>query len=171
MFLLQMAGFPGSGKSAIAQLIAKHTNSIVIDRDVIKSSMLSSGIKDQLLADASYLVVFDLAAYYLSKGNSVIIDTPCYYKVTVDKGLELCKEYNSVYKYIECKVDSYEEIERRIKTRKYLATQISEITRDGYNNALDKSVKPTNIDTLVVNSTSDKHYDMDIVLNYINKNK
>lgn len=171
MFLLQMAGFPGSGKSAIAQLIAKHTNSIVIDRDVIKSSMLSSGIKDQLLADASYLVVFDLAAYYLSKGISVIIDTPCYYKETVDKGLELCKEYNSVYKYIECKVDSYEEIEKRIKTRKRLATQISEITRERYNNSLDKSVKPINIDTLVVNSTSDKHYDMDIVLNYINKSK
>lgn len=53
MFLLQMAGFPGSGKSTIAQLIAKHTNSIVIDRDVIKSSMLNAGIKDQLLADAS----------------------------------------------------------------------------------------------------------------------
>lgn len=74
MFLLQMSGFPGSGKSTLAQRIAKHTNSIVIDRDVIKSSMLNSGIKDQLLADASYLVVFDLVAYYLSKGISVIID-------------------------------------------------------------------------------------------------
>ena len=169
MFLLQMAGFPGSGKSTIAQLIAKHTNSIVIDRDVIKSSMLNAGIKDQLLADASYLVVFDLAAYYLSKGISVIIDTPCYYKGTVDKGLELCKEYNSVYKYIECKVDSYDEIERRINTRKRLLTQIRETTRDRYNNSLDKSVKPINTDTIVVNSTSDKNYDINIILNYINK--
>ena len=167
MFLLQMAGFPGSGKSTIAKLIARNTNSIVIDRDIIKSSMLNSGIKDQLLADASYLVVFDLAAYYLEQGISVIIDTPCYYKGTVDKGLELCKRYGSVYKYIECKVDSYEEIERRIKYRKRLVTQISEITRERYNNSFDKSVKPKNIDSLEVNTTSDKHYDMDIVLTYI----
>lgn len=169
MFLLQMSGFPGSGKSTLAQRIAKHTNSIVIDRDVIKSSMLNSGIKDQLLADASYLVVFDLAGYYLSKGISVIIDTPCYYKNTVNNGLELCSKHNSVYKYIECKVDSYEEIERRIKTRKRLATQISETTRERYNNSLDKSVKPVSTDVLVVNSTTDKHYNMDIILNYINK--
>ncbi|MDR7857850.1 AAA family ATPase [Tissierella sp.] len=169
MFLLQMAGFPGSGKSTMAQLIAKHTNSIVIDRDVIKSPMLNAGIKDQLLADASYLVTFDLAAYYLSKGISVIIDTPCYYQETVDKGLELCKEYNSVYKYIECKVDSYDEIERRISTRKNLPTQISQTTRDRFNNSLDKSVKPIDTDTIVVNSTLDKNYNIDIILNYINK--
>lgn len=167
MFLLQMSGFPGSGKSTIAQLIGKHTNSIVIDRDVIKSSMFNSGIKDQLLADASYLVVFDLAAYYLSKGTSVIIDTPCYFKGTVDNGLELCKKYSSDYKYIECKVDSYEEIEKRIKTRKRLVTQINETTIERYNNSLDKSVKPINTDTLVVNSTSDKHYNLDTILNYI----
>ncbi|NLY44515.1 MAG: ATP-binding protein [Tissierella sp.] len=154
MFLLQMAGFPGSGKSTIAKLIARNTNSIVIDRDIIKSSMLNSGIKDQLLADASYLVVFDLAAYYLKEGISVIIDTPCYYKDTVDKGLELCKEYGSVYKYIECKVHNYEEIERRIKHRKRLATQITETTRDIYNNSFDKSVKPRNIHCLEINTTS-----------------
>lgn len=168
MFLLQMSGFPGSGKSTIAQRIAKHTNSIVIDRDVIKSSMLNSGINDQLLADASYLVVFDLAAYYMSKGISVIIDTPCYYQGTVDKGLELCKKYNSAYKYIECKVDSYEEIERRIKTRKALVTQISETTKDRYDNSLDKSVKPINTNTLIINSTSDKHYSMEAILDYLN---
>lgn len=81
---------------------------------------------------------FDIAAYYLSKGTSIIIDTPCYFKGTVDKGLELCKKYNSAYKYIECKVDSYEEIERRIKTRKALVTQINETTRDRYSNSLNK---------------------------------
>ncbi|MDR7871466.1 MAG: AAA family ATPase [Tissierellaceae bacterium] len=168
MFLLQMAGFPGSGKSTIARLIAKNTNSIVIDRDIIKNSMLSSGIEGQLLADASYIVTFDLAAYYLEQGISVIIDTPCYYKETVDKGLELCKEYKSVYKYIECKVDSYEEIERRIKYRKHLATQISETTRDIYNNSLNKSVKPIDIHSLEINTTSDKHYDMNVILSYMN---
>lgn len=152
MFLLQMAGFPGSGKSTIAKLISRYTNSIVIDRDIIKNSMLNSGIKAQLLAEASYLVVFDLTEYYLEQGISVIIDTPCYYKDIVDKGIELCKEYGSIYKYIECKVDNYEEIERRIKYRKRLPTQISETTRDIYCKSLDKSLKPKDTHCLEINT-------------------
>ena len=129
-----------------------------------------AGIKDQLLADASYLVVFDLAAYYMSKGISVIIDTPCYYKETVDKGLELCQEFNSEYIYIECRVDSYEEIEKRIRNRKHLATQIRETSKDRYNNSLDKSVKPQGIATLTINTTSDEHYNKEDILSYILKN-
>lgn len=34
MFFLQMSGFPGSGKSTLGRLIAKHTNAIVIDHDI-----------------------------------------------------------------------------------------------------------------------------------------
>ncbi len=41
--------------------------------------------------------------------------------------------------------------------------------RDRYNDALDKTVKPIDIETLVVNTISDKHYDMEIILNYIDK--
>lgn len=171
MFLLQMAGFPGSGKSTLAGEIARHTNSIVIDRDIIKRSMLNAGIKDPLLTETSYMIVFDLVEYYLSQGSNVIIDTSCYLKETLDKGLKLCKEYKAEYRYIECKVDSYEDIERRIKTRKHLSSQLREATIEKYNNTLDKSVKPINIDTLVVNTTSDEHYNMKDILSYVLKDK
>lgn len=53
MFLLQMAGFPGSGKSTMAEKIRKNTNAIVVDRDIIKSAMLKAGIRDPILTDAS----------------------------------------------------------------------------------------------------------------------
>lgn len=39
-YLLQMAGFPGSGKIGLAELIVAETGAIVIDRDVIKNAML-----------------------------------------------------------------------------------------------------------------------------------
>ena len=167
MFLLQMAGFPGSGKSTIAEEIRKSTNSIVIDRDVIKSSLLKAGIKDPLLTDTSYIVVFDLVEYYLSKGSNVIIDTSCYLKETLEKGLALAKKYNVKYKYIECKLDSYEDIERRIKARKHLASQLREATIEKYNNLIDKSIKPKNMDILIVNTTSKEHYSMEDILSYL----
>lgn len=132
MFLLQMAGFPGNGKSTIAEEIRKNTNSIVVDRDVIKSSLLKAGMKDPLLTDTSYIVVFDLVEYYLSKGISVIIDTSCYLEETLEKGLALAKKYNVKYKYIECKVDTYDDIKRRINSRKPLASQLREPTIEKY---------------------------------------
>ena len=133
--------------------------------------MLNAGIKDPLLIETSYMVVFDLVEYYLSQGSNVIVDTSCYLKETLNKGLKLCEKYKAEYRYIECRVDKYEDIERRIKTRKHLSSQLREATMEKYNNALDKSVKPINIDTLVVNTTSDEHYNFEYILNYVLKDE
>ena len=72
-----MARFPGSGKSTLSKIMSKETGAVVIDRDVIKSSMLNNNLTNEIATDISYKVTFDLAAYYLSLGQSVIIDTPC----------------------------------------------------------------------------------------------
>ena len=167
MFLLQMAGFPGSGKSTLASEIAKYTNSIIIDRDVIKSSMLNACIEDPLLTDTSYMIVFDLAEHYLGKGISVIIDTSCYLEETLNKGVNLCEKYNCQYKYIECKVDDYKHIERRVRGRKALSSQLREPTIEKYKNLLGKSIKPENVDTLIVNTTSQGDYSMEDILTYL----
>lgn len=171
MFLLQMAGVPGSGKSTLAEQIRKSTNSIIIDRDVIKSSMLKAGIKDPLLTDTSYLIVFDLLEYYLSKDLDVIIDTSCYLEKTLQRGLELSKKYGASYKYIECRVDSYEDIEKRIRNRKNLASQLGEPTIEKYNSLVDSSLKPKNEDILIINTTSKENYKMKDILSYLYKNK
>ena len=44
-FLLQMAGMPGSGKSALARLIGRSTKAIVIDKDVLKTAALEAGAR------------------------------------------------------------------------------------------------------------------------------
>ena len=171
MFLLQMAGVPGSGKSTLAEKIRRCTNSIIIDRDVIKSSMLKAGIKDPLLTDTSYLIVFDLIEYYLGKGIDVIVDTSCYLEKTLERGLTLSRKYRANYKYIECKVDNFEYIEERIKTRKNLASQLREPTLEKYNSLVDSSLKPKNKDILIINTTSEEDYNMGDILSYLYENK
>lgn len=170
MFLLQMAGVPGSGKSTLAEKIRMCTNSIIIDRDVVKSSMLKAGIKDPLLTDTSYLIVFDLIDYYLSKDLDVIVDTSCYLDKTLQRGLELSKKYGADYKYIECRVDNFDYIEERIKSRKNLASQLTEPTLEKYNSLVDKSLKPKNKDILIVNTTLEEDYKMEDILGYLYKN-
>lgn len=165
-FLLQMAGFPASGKSTLSLEISKHIHSVVLDRDIIKNAMLSSGIEGQVLASGSYQVVFDLAAYYLKQNINVIIDTPCFYKESVDWGLNICSEMGHDYRYIECIVESYELIDQRLKNRRRLETQISHTTEEQYRAAYKKSVKPEGIGSLTVD-TSEQSYNMDHIISYL----
>ena len=60
MFLLQMAGYPGSGKSTLSKKIAKMTGAIVIDRDVIKTSMIKSNVSDNIVANASIYILLGI---------------------------------------------------------------------------------------------------------------
>ena len=107
MFLLQMAGYPGSGKSTLSKKIAKTTGAIVIDRDVIKSSLIVSDVPEKLLASAAHNVLFELARFYLKMKLDVILDCPCYYELTVNRGADIANKCEAKYKYIECRVEDY----------------------------------------------------------------
>jgi predicted kinase len=170
MFLLQMAGFPGSGKSTLAKEISKHIDVVVIDRDVIKSSMTEAGVGADIVANASYSVTFSLCRFYLSIGKSVIIDTPCYYDESLENGMSIAREYNAKYKYIECRLEDFEEINSRLKSRTRVISQIEAAEKERFLRALDKSKKPANGDFLVVDSSLPIDTYIDKVLCYIQMN-
>ena len=153
MFLLQLAGFPGSGKSTLAKELSRHMDVVVIDRDIIKSSMTESGVGEDIVADASYHVVFSLCRFYLSIDKSVIIDTPCYYNESLQNGIEIANEYGAAYKYIECKVESFDVISDRLKSRQRFVSQIESAEKERFMGALDKSKKPNHTDYLIVDSS------------------
>ncbi|MBU5439193.1 ATP-binding protein [Tissierella sp. MSJ-40] len=167
MFLLQMAGYPGGGKSTISKMIAKHLNVIVIDRDIIKTSMINSKVPNDIVADASYSVVFDLAEFYLDMNISVIIDTPCYYEESLNNGIKIAKMYGAAYKYIECKVEDYSIIKERISSRNGLVSQIKNTTEENFNNSKDKSKKLSDGNYLVIDTTLDMNYNMEIIRRYL----
>jgi predicted kinase len=167
VFLLQMAGYPGSGKSTLSREIAKRTGAIVIDRDVIKTSMIKSNVPDSIVANASYSVVFDLAKFYLGMQISVIIDTPCYYKDSLNNGICISKKYGASYKYIECRVEEYSIIENRIYSRDRLVSQIESTSMERFNNALDKSIKPLDGNFLTINTCTEYSYDINLIEEYL----
>jgi hypothetical protein len=43
LFLLQMAGRPGSGKSSLARVVGRATSAVVLDEDVLKTALLNAG--------------------------------------------------------------------------------------------------------------------------------
>jgi predicted kinase len=73
--LIAMAGLPGAGKSAIADIIGARLLKPVVSVDPIESAILRAGIDaDQPTGLAAYLVAESLAETVLRAGHGVIVD-------------------------------------------------------------------------------------------------
>ena len=112
-----MSGVPGSGKSTLARKIAKEINAIVIDYDDTKTAIMSTGIEPDKAGQASYEVIKVLVRDFIAKGFNVIIDSPCLYIDLLEFGQSIAIENNTIYRYIECRVDDLEVLTKRINER------------------------------------------------------
>jgi predicted kinase len=103
-FLLQMAGIPGSGKSAIARGVGACTNAVVLDKDLLMAAMMRSGVPDAVSGGAAYELGFDLARAFLSDGHNVILDTPANFVAIREKGSAAARQSCAGYFIIECQI-------------------------------------------------------------------
>lgn len=179
MFFVQMSGLPGSGKSTLARAIAMNTGAIVVDLDIVKSSILKSyngNIDFKFAGKVAYDILFSLADYYLSQGRSVIIDTPCIYPEILEKGSALCNKYSTVHKYVETYLMSLEQINLRLKNRDKHISQISQInpniTNDEeYISLVNIMKRPSNSEYLRLDTSHPLDSYLDTVLAYIREDK
>jgi len=116
-FLLQMAGLPGSGKSALAAEIGRRTGAVVIDKDVIMAGAMRAGVAKEDSGAVAYEVGYDLAASILSSGHSVILDSPANFVRIREQGNAAADDAGAGYYIIECVVPR-ELAEERIKDRR-----------------------------------------------------
>lgn len=131
-FLLQMAGEPGSGKSALARGVGRATGAVVIDKDVIKSAALRAGAEEALAAPLAYQVFFDLARSLLAMGHSVVLDSPAFYPLIREQGQQIAAEAGVEYHIFECVCVDPEELARRLAGRERLVSQPAGRDRDPY---------------------------------------
>lgn len=171
MFFLQMSGYPGSGKSTLARRIAKHTGAIVIDHDIVKTALLESmntSIEAKAAGHVSYHIEWALIDFHLSQGRSVILDSPCLYEVMVDKGMSVAIKYGAAYKYVECYLNDRGEINRRLKSRFRMISQIEEASsEEGFQRTLAGSKKPPGLPCLVIDSSRPLDSYLNEALDYI----
>jgi predicted kinase len=115
--IVQMHGEPGSGKSTLAQALAPRIDAIVLDKDVIKSALLRTGIDEQLAAGGAYEVYFELAADLARQGRSVILDNPVYWPRVEERWKALATAAGSEFLLVHCVCPDGAELSRRLGTR------------------------------------------------------
>ena len=174
MFLCQMSGIPGTGKSMLARHICQITNAVLLDSDVIKSSILDSFEDDidfRFAGKVAYEMIFSLADSNLAIGNSVVIDSPCGYEIIIEKGTALTKKYNIPYKFIECYLDDLSELNRRRTTREILPSQKVNIpiNENEFRESIASLKRPAGHDYLLVDTNQEIEKYIGKVIEYLNK--
>lgn len=129
-FLLQMAGLPGSGKSALARLIGRSTGAVVLDKDVLKTAALDVGAAEGTAGAIAYEAFFALADHLLGQGLSVVLDSPSFWETIPTKGTAIAAERMVPYHFIECICGDRDELARRLRERTRLRSNPGEEALD-----------------------------------------
>lgn len=172
MFFIQMSGFPGSGKSTLAREISKRTGSVIIDHDIVKSALLTSlnstSINPKAAGGIAYDIDWALIDFHLASGHNVILDSPCLYEEMILKGTELTRKHQVEYKYIECILHDFNEINDRLKKRERKISQIEEIqSEEAFRKTIESSKKP-DVPVLMVDTSKPIEEYIDEVMDYLN---
>ena len=112
-----MRGYPGTGKSTIARLLAAALQAPLIDRDVIRQAAVDLFGDLPQVGQFSYELMFALAREQLRLGLSVVVDTPLTYRTTYDQCKELAQSFQTAMLVVHCQCPP-EVQKRRLEGRK-----------------------------------------------------
>ncbi len=115
--LIVMRGYPGTGKSTIARLLAAALQATLIDRDIIRQMAVDLLGDSPQVGHFSYELVFALAREQLRLGLNVVVDTPLTYRATYEQCKELAQAFHTPMLVVHCQCPP-EVQKRRLEDRK-----------------------------------------------------
>jgi predicted kinase len=112
-----MRGYPGTGKSTIARLLAAALHAPLIDRDIIRQVAVDVFGNLPRVGQFSYELMFALTREQLGLGLSVVVDTPLTYRTTFEQAQKLARTFHTPLLVVHCQCPP-EVQKRRLEGRK-----------------------------------------------------
>ncbi len=129
--LLITVGVTGTGKTTLADRLARHTGAVVISSDIIRKQSsgipltehhfddFDTGLYSSQNTQNTYAAMLQKAALFLSQGKTVILDATFTKQVFRSQSKDLAEKYDADFLLVEClanKDDIIERLARRAKT-------------------------------------------------------
>src|SRR5712692_10934893 len=112
-----MRGFPGTGKSTIARLLAAALHAPLIDRDIIRQTAVDLLGDVPQVGHLSYELMFALVREQLRLGLGAVADSPLTYRTTYEQCKALAQEFHTPMLVVHCQCTP-EVQKRRLEGRK-----------------------------------------------------
>lgn len=111
--LIVVSGLPGSGKSALAERLARHLRAPILSVDPIESALLEAGIDRSFATGvAAYNVAQACADQFLATGLDVVVDAVNAVDAARDAWRSLATRHEVPLRVIECVLDPGESSRR-----------------------------------------------------------
>jgi predicted kinase len=125
--VVQMQGVPASGKSTVARGLGHALGAVVLDKDVLKASLMRAGLDGDEAGPASYEAYFALARDLVEQGHDVILDNPVFWRRVEENWFAVSDFAGSPRVLIECVCPDLNELNRRLLSRNALVSQPREM--------------------------------------------
>ncbi|KAF4628797.1 hypothetical protein G7Y89_g9352 [Cudoniella acicularis] len=114
----------------MAMLLQQAIGGLVIDHDIIRSSLLEDNdVSFDQVVKSAYRPQWALAEHVVKQGLNVTVDSTCNFLEVIDQGSKLAKRYDFAYCYIECKVKDINLLDERPRTRAPMKSQRTGVDR------------------------------------------
>lgn len=116
--ILLMRGLPGSGKSTIAEALAKRLDAVVLNKDYVRAALFPGNTTEYTTTQDDFVIqsMLDAAAWHLDRRRTVIIDGRTHSRAAqVDLVRNFASKRNTPCLVIECQCRP-ETALRRIET-------------------------------------------------------
>lgn len=128
--LIVMSGLPGTGKSTIAEGIARRTGMPIVSVDPIEAAMWTAGLATTKTGIAAYTVAQAIAAENLKLGHSVIVDAVNPVQAARNMWRELSVQTHARIFFIQVLCSDEDVHKQRIESRVRNIQGMSEVTWD-----------------------------------------
>lgn len=114
--LILVCGLPGTGKTTVAEAIAKKTKARILSTDIIRKDLVSRPSYGEQEKEMVYGMLFSMAEMMLKDGKNVLLDGTFYKEALRKRAEEIAARAGSEFRVVEVVCDE-KTIRQRLEKR------------------------------------------------------